>query len=103
MDNEKSKKYLLMPDSFKGTMDAVEVCRIMKASILEHDAEAQIVCAPIADGGEGTVDCFLHAFGGEKVLMEVTGPWGGRISSFYGRIGQTAVVEMAAASGFVSG
>lgn len=103
MDNEKSKKYLLMPDSFKGTMDAVEVCRIMKASILEYDAEAQIVCAPIADGGEGTVDCFLHAFGGEKVLMEVTGPWGGRISSFYGRIGQTAVVEMAAASGFVSG
>ncbi|MCB6994403.1 glycerate kinase [bacterium 210820-DFI.6.37] len=102
MDNEKSKKYLLMPDSFKGTMDAVEVCQIMKASILKHDAGAQVICAPIADGGEGTVDCFLHAFGGEKVFMEVTGPQGGRIPSFYGRIDQTAVVEMAAASGFIS-
>ena len=54
MDKETptQKKYLLMPDSFKGTMDAIEVCRIMKASIEKHDPEAGVISVPIADEEE---------------------------------------------------
>ncbi|MCQ4636192.1 glycerate kinase [Anaerovorax odorimutans] len=105
MDRETptQEKYFLMPDSFKGTMDAIEVCRIMKASILRHDPAAQVISVPIADGGEGTVDCFLHAFGGKKRTVRVTGPYGKPMWACYGRIGETAVVEMAAVSGFSKG
>ena len=54
---------------------------------------------PVADGGEGTVDCFLEAIGGQRVTVPVTGPWDEPTESFYARIGDTAVVEMAAAAG----
>ena len=97
------EKYVIMPDSFKGTMDAIEVCRIMETSIKAYDPQAQIISVPIADGGEGTVDCFLHAFGGEKKEAQVTGPFGETVHACYGRIGETAVVEMAAVSGFSIG
>lgn len=105
MDKESPthKKYLIMPDSFKGTMDAIEVCRIMETSVKEYDPEARIISVPIADGGEGTVDCFLHAFGGEKKEAQVTGPYGETVHACYGKIGETAVVEMAAVSGFSIG
>ena len=101
MNNKCSnKKYLLMPDSFKGTMDAIEVCDIMRTAIYDKDHEADIISVPIADGGEGTVDCFLSAFGGDKKHISVTGPYGKQITSFYGITGDVAVIEMAAASGF---
>ena len=100
MSEETENKYLLMPDSFKGTMDAIEVCEIMRSAILQCDPDADIVSVPVADGGEGTVECFLSAFGGEKREVEITGPYGESIKSFYGMTGDTAVVEMAAAAGF---
>ena len=68
MDKQKvlQKKYLIMPDSFKGTMDSIEVCEIMKSAVLEKNPGAEVVTVPVADGGEGTVDCFLSAFGGKE-------------------------------------
>jgi len=56
---------------------------------------------PVADGGEGSVDAFLTAVGGEKVTKQVTGPWFEQCSGYYGLIdnGATAVLEMAAAAG----
>ena len=101
--NLRESRYLLMPDSFKGTMSAMEVCDIMKRAILQCDHDAQVVSVPVADGGEGTVDCFLYAFGGEKKTVTVTGPYGEKKEAFYGVTGEkgdTAIVEMAAAAGF---
>ena len=45
MDKQKAlqKKYLIMPDSFKGTMDSIEVCGIMKAVVLEKNPGAEVV------------------------------------------------------------
>jgi len=60
------KKILLVPDSFKGTMSSIEISQIMSRSILEHFPSCEIVPVPVADGGEGTVDCFLAALGGKK-------------------------------------
>jgi glycerate kinase len=55
----------------------------------------------MADGGEGTVECFLEAVGGRKIALKVKGPYFEEIDSFYGILsdGNTAIVEMAAAAG----
>ena len=95
------KKVILMPDSFKGTMSSSEICAIMKEKILEHYPDCQIESIPVADGGEGTVDCFLEAMGGEKIRTDCSGPYLETTKSFYAIVdgGETAIIEMAAAAG----
>lgn len=95
------KKFILIPDSFKGTLSSLQVCNIMERSIRSRFSDAEIVKIPVADGGEGSVDAFLLAVGGQKVEVEVTGPHFEKMRSFYGLIdeGQTAVIEMAACAG----
>lgn len=60
-------KWILMPDSFKGTMSSQEICQIMRDALLCHVPDAEIVSIPVADGGEGSVDAFLTAVGGHRV------------------------------------
>lgn len=95
------KKIILAPDSFKGTMRSSTVCTIMEVQIKKYFPEAQIIKIPVADGGEGTVDCFLAAVGGEKVSVKVSGPYFEEVEAFCGILpnGQAAVIEMAAAAG----
>ena len=94
-------KCVLIPDSFKGTMSSTEICGIMKKKILEIFPSCTVADIPVADGGEGTVDCFLTAIGGEKAGLTVSNPFFEQIPSFYGLIhgGKTAVIEMAACAG----
>ncbi|MEG0878265.1 MAG: glycerate kinase [Oscillospiraceae bacterium] len=95
------KKIILIPDSFKGTMSSEEICDIMATSIKKAYTNAQITAIPVADGGEGSVDAFLCAVGGEKKYLNVKGPYFEEMSAFYGVIdgGATAVIEMAACAG----
>ena len=91
---------LLIPDSFKGTMSALEVCGIMEETIITRFPGCHIISVPVADGGEGTVDCFLQAFhSGKKVYIETKGPFLDNINSFYGVIDDIAIIEMAASAG----
>ena len=94
------KKAILMPDSFKGTMNSSEICAIMKSEIIKHFPACEIKSIPVADGGEGTVDCFLEAMGGERVTLAVKGPFMEDIEGFYAIVedGATAIIEMAAAA-----
>ncbi len=94
------KKVILMPDSFKGTMSSSEICAIMKAEILKKYPECQTFSIPVADGGEGTVECFIEAMNGERVTCNVKGPFMEDIESFYATVdgGSTAIIEMAAAA-----
>lgn len=93
-------KWILIPDSFKGTMSSEEICTVMAAALRRHLPEADIVSIPVADGGEGSVDAFLAALGGRREKVPCTGPDGRPITAFYGRLPDgTAVVEMAAAAG----
>lgn len=94
------KKVILIPDSFKGTMSSFEICSIMKENILRHYPECEVVSIPVADGGEGSVDAFLEAVGGEKIYKEVTGPYfSEKVKGYYGILpGNIAVLEMAAAA-----
>ena len=55
---------------------------------------------PVADGGEGTVDCFLYALNCEKVPVSSTGPYGEPVEVYYGKVNATtAVMEMAMCAG----
>ena len=93
-------KYVLIPDSFKGTLSSEDICRIASEEILRLEPESEICAIPVADGGEGTVDAFLAAVGGTRAEVPCIGPCGQEIRGFYGLLPDgTAVVEMAAAAG----
>ena len=95
------RKVLLVPDSFKGTMSSSEVCSIMSSAILKYYPQVNIIAIPVADGGEGSVDCFLRASGGVKMTVQVKNPLFEDMQAFYGVLDkrETAIVEMAACAG----
>jgi len=95
------KKIIVIPDSFKSTMSSAENCDICRAEILKAFPGCEVVCIPVADGGEGSVDCFLAALGGKKINLQVTGPYFEKLDAFYGILPdeRTAIVEMAACAG----
>lgn len=96
------KKCIVAPDSFKGTMSAIEVCDIISGALQHHFPECEILNIPIADGGEGTVDCFIRALDGEKVYLTVSDAFGDDIQGYYGKFNDLAVIEMAAVAGIIS-
>ena len=97
----KPGKIVLIPDSFKGTLSSVEVCRVLRGCVELRLPGCEMRAIPVADGGEGSVDAFLAALGGEKVHARVAGPFFEPVESFYGLTdgGKTAIVEMAACAG----
>jgi len=94
-------KIVVAPDSFKGSLTAVEVSDAIEQGVREIFPEAKIVKIPMADGGDGTVQCLVNATGGEIIRKKVTDPLGNEVLASYGILGdkRTAVIEMAEASG----
>ncbi|MGM9626221.1 MAG: glycerate kinase [Eubacteriales bacterium] len=117
-------KIILAFDKFKASMTSEEAAKAAERGILaafsDHNStktnrgipyDPEIVVLPTADGGEGTVDAFLCACGGERVVCNVTPPHldpssGKTIQASYGVIAdslckdrRTAVMEMSASSG----
>jgi glycerate kinase len=92
---------VVAPDSYKGSVSAVEVALAMERGILTVFPSAKVRKIPIADGGEGTVEALVTATGGQYRSNEVAGPLGERIFAAWGVLGdgKTAVIEMATASG----
>ncbi|MFV2172919.1 glycerate kinase [Actinomadura sp. LOL_016] len=94
-------RIVVAPDSFKGGLGAAAVCAAVETGVRRAAPGATVTPVPMADGGEGTVDCFLRARGGEEITRTVTGPLGRPVEARYAisRDGRAAVVELAAASG----
>ncbi|MFG0607470.1 glycerate kinase [Vibrio mimicus] len=94
-------KVVIAPDSFKESLTAKQVCDAIQAGLARVWNDAKFVTIPVADGGEGTVQSLVDATQGRIVEVNVIGPQGKRVEAFYGMLGdnQTAVIEMAAASG----
>ncbi|MBD9207618.1 MAG: glycerate kinase, partial [Clostridiales bacterium] len=91
------KRCLVISDSFKGTLSSPDICRIARSISLPG---WHIDALPVADGGEGTTDCFLDACGGQKRSVAVTDPFGDPLTACYGLLPDgTAVIECAAAAG----
>jgi glycerate kinase len=94
-------KFVFAPDSFKGSISALNAARMLDQAARRHFAPLETVLVPVADGGEGTVDALILATGGQYRTVRVTGPLGEAVDAAYGLLpdGQTAVLEMAQASG----
>jgi glycerate kinase len=94
-------KIVVATDSFKGSLRSHEAGSIISDALRGNLADAEIIVIPVADGGEGTTDAVVQATGGELSPVEVTGPFGDRVTAHYGLLpdGETAVMEMASASG----
>lgn len=93
-------KIVIAPDSFKESLSAPEVAAAIARGWASVLPDALLVCKPMADGGEGTVDAVLSATGGERREASVQGPLGEPVQAHWGWLGEgRAIIEMAAASG----
>jgi len=68
-------KIIVIPDKFKGTISAREVCEIIEGEIKKIRPDCVVQSIPISDGGEGTVDTFLSALKGERIFVKVKNPF----------------------------
>ena len=96
-----SMKILLAPDKFRGSLTAAEVCEAMSEGIRKAIPNAEILAIPMADGGEGTAAILTLNAGGKMHAVSVSDPLGRTVNAEFGLSadGETAYLEMAAASG----
>ena len=94
-------KFVIAPDSFKESMTAKVAAVAIQAGLQKIFQDAEYELVPMADGGEGTVQSLVDATEGEIITADVQSPLDETVSAFYGILGdgQTAVIEMSAASG----
>lgn len=94
-------KVVIAPDSYKGSLTAMEVANCIEEGIKRYNKNIEVVKVPMADGGEGTVQALVDATGGRIINLKVCDPLLREVDSFYGILGDdnTAIIEMAAASG----
>lgn len=93
-------KIIVAPGAFKHSLTARAAAEAIASGLAKSGLGADLVMLPIADGGNGTLDAFL-ADGGERISVPVVDPLDRPIIAPIGLLsdGQTAVVEMALASG----
>lgn len=93
-------RIIVAPGAFKNSLPASQVARAIESGLARSGLDAQVRITPIADGGNGTLDAFL-AGGGKRIPMTVEDPVGRPVEAAYGLLpdGETAVIEMALASG----
>ncbi|MEL7974337.1 glycerate kinase [Isoptericola sp. F-RaC21] len=87
-------RVLVAPDKFKGSLDAAGVAAALARGIAAAAPDVEVACAPVADGGDGTLEVLANA-GFVPVPVRVDGPTGVRLDSAYARRGDVAVVELA--------
>ncbi|GAB2548921.1 glycerate kinase [Gracilibacillus alcaliphilus] len=94
-------KIIIAPDSFKGSLSAIDAANAMDRGIRKAFPQAETVLLPVADGGEGTLETLVTATKGEIREIHVAGPLGEEVLAAYGVLGdqQICVIEMATASG----
>ncbi|MGI5391860.1 glycerate kinase [Streptomyces sp. CA-251251] len=89
---------LVAADKFKGSLTAVEVAERVTAGLRRVVPDLAVEALPVADGGDGTVAAAVAA-GFERREVRVAGPLGDEVTAAFALRGDTAVVEMAEASG----
>ena len=93
-------RFLFASDSFKGTLSSETIIELLTETAEKIFPGCETAGVPIADGGEGTVDAVITVTKGEKRVLTVHGPLMEETESSYGIFGgDSAIIEMAAASG----
>ena len=94
------KKIIVATDSFKGSLSALQACRIIAGQAERVFPQAKIVQLPISDGGEGLVEVIFNALAGERRIVPISDPLGREISASYLQLANgAALIEMAGAGG----
>lgn len=95
-------KVVIAPDSFKGSLGALQVAQALALGVRRVWPEADIRLFPMADGGEGTLEAVLAATGGKRLDASVTGAHGKPLAADYGVLADgAAVIEVAQVVGLV--
>ena len=96
-------KIVVAPDSFKGSITAVQASKAMEEGIHRYDPTLHVKLLPAADGGEGTMNSLISATSGKITSHRVQDPLGRMIHADYGVLGdnETCVIEIAEASGLM--
>ena len=94
-------KVVVAIDSFKGSLTSLQAGNAVKDAIERLDQNSTVLVKPLADGGEGTVDALASGLNSQMIELRVTGPLSAPVTAKYCILNdtQTAVIEMAAASG----
>jgi glycerate kinase len=93
---------LIAPNALKGSLSAISAAAIIAESLQKVFPDAHCTLCPIADGGDGTLDCLVRATGGKLFSSRVHGPLASmEVIARWGVLGDgtTAVIEMAEAAG----
>lgn len=94
------KKIIIMPDSFKNTMDSKTVCDTIKNALLEEEKELDICTYELADGGEGTAVILSKYLGLDMIEVSTTNAFNKEIVIKCGSNGEIAVIDVASVVGF---
>lgn len=94
-------RILLAPDSFKGSLSAIEVCNNIEIGMRKFNKDIDIIKVPMADGGEGTLEALINSTKGTIYEKEVKDPLFRKILGKYGILGdeKTCIIEMSRVSG----
>ena len=92
-------KIIVAIDSFKGCLTSAEANQAASEGIIDKMPDAKVVQVPVSDGGEGFLEAFYVVMGGEIVEVNVKDPLMRPIVASYLLHGDTAVIEIAKASG----
>ncbi len=92
---------LVAPTAFKESLSPAQASQAIARGILKEWPEVKVLLAPLADGGDGTVEALLAGVGGKRIPIRIPGPLGEPVESFFGLLsdGKTAVVESASSCG----
>ncbi|HTX17566.1 MAG TPA: glycerate kinase [Bacteroidota bacterium] len=95
-------KFLIAPNALKGSLTAMRAAEVISTALRSAIPQADCLLSPIADGGDGTLDCLVNGTGGRFFAKNVRGPLPDlRVDARWGAMGdeKTAVIEMAEAAG----
>lgn len=94
-------RIVISPQAFKHSIGAREAALAIQRGVLRAIPDAETILIPVADGGDGTLAALIDTTGGTYHEATVTGPLGDPIVARWGVMGdgETAVIEMALASG----
>lgn len=92
---------LIAPNAFKNSLNAANAAKAIESGLMQSELQCTTECFPIGDGGDGTAELIIKKCGGNIVTATVRDPLGRHINASFGLIdnGETAVIEMADASG----
>ena len=94
-------RILIAPNAFKHSLGATDVALAIQEGLYNSRLDCACECFPVGDGGDGTGDLMIQKLEGERISVEVNDPFDRLITSSFGLVhnGETAIVELASASG----